>query len=286
MDTIIEEEEVVVVSQTKAESVITKRDLMRVFYRSLTLELSWNFVRQMHGGFVYAMSPIIQKLYRNKEDRAKALQRHLEFFNITPYCSTIVFGIVIAMEEQNTRMDNYDVEAINNIKASLMGPLSGIGDCLFLGTWRIICAGIGISIASTGNYFGGILFLVLYNIPALLLRYVGLMKGYELGTALLDKLQKSGLMDRVMSLTGILGLMTLGSMIATMVVVKVPMSFGSGKAITSLQSTLDTIMPCLLPALITGIIYWLLTKRVNVTHILIGIIVLSIIGTYFGIVSV
>ena len=42
------------------------------------------------------MTPIIEKLYKTKEDRVEALQRHMEFFNITVYFSTLVLGIVTA----------------------------------------------------------------------------------------------------------------------------------------------------------------------------------------------
>ncbi len=111
-----------------------------------------------------------------------------------------------------------------------------------------------------GNPFGAILFLLLYNIPAVLVRYFGMMKGYELGTSLLEKLQKSGLMDKVTNMTGIVGLMTIGSMIATMVSVKVPISFGSGDGVTELQGILDSIMPCLLPVCVTALIYGFLVK--------------------------
>ena len=40
-----------------------------------------------------------------------------------------------------------------------MGPISGIGDSFFWGILRVIAAGIGISIASTGSPLGAIVFL-------------------------------------------------------------------------------------------------------------------------------
>lgn len=137
-----------------------------------------------------------------------------------------------------------------------------------------------------GNPFGAILFLLLYNIPAFAVRYIGMMKGYELGTTLLEKIQKSGMMDKVTNMTGIVGLMTIGSMIATMVSVKVPLTFGSGDGVTELQGILDSIMPCLLPVFVTALIYWLLGKNVKTTWILLGIIVVSIICAFFGILGV
>ncbi|WP_279232863.1 MULTISPECIES: PTS system mannose/fructose/sorbose family transporter subunit IID [unclassified Clostridium] len=264
---------------------ITKKDLMKVFWRSIPFEISWNYVRQMHSGFAYAMGPILEKLYKTKEERADALKRHMEFFNITPYFATLVLGIVTAMEEKRANNPDFDSASINNVKASLMGPLSGIGDSIFLGTLRIITAGIGVSLAMNGSPLGAILFLLLYNIPAYALRYVGMMKGYQLGTGLLEKIQKSGMMGKVLDMTGILGLMTIGSMTATMVNLKVALTFGSGDAMTELQTVLDSIMPCLLPAGVTFFIYWLLGKNIKTTQILLGVILISIICARFGILT-
>lgn len=272
--------------QEKETTIITKKDLLKVFWKSLPFEISWNYVRQDHMGFAYSMTPILEKLYKTKEDRKEALERHMEFFNITVYFSTLVLGIVTAMEERRAKDPNFDTSSINNVKASLMGPLSGIGDSIFLGTLRIIAAGIGASLCMNGNPFGAILFLLLYNIPAFFVRYFGMMKGYELGTSLLEKIQKSGLMDKITNMTGIIGLMTIGSMVATMVNVKVPMTFGAGDGVTELQGIFDSIMPCLLSVCITAVIYWLLGKNVKTTWILVGIILVSIACAAFGILGV
>lgn len=267
-------------------AVITKKDLRKVFWKSLPFEISWNYVRQDHMGFAYSMTPILEKLYNTKEEKAEALKRHMEFFNITVYFSTLVLGIVTAMEERRAKDPDFDTASINNVKVSLMGPLSGIGDSIFLGTLRIITAGIGASLAMNGSILGAVVFLLLYNIPAFAVRYIGMMKGYQVGTDLLDKIQKSGLMDKVSKMTGILGLMTIGSMIATMVTVHVPLKFGSGDAVTTLQSILDSIMPCLLPVCVTSVIYWLLGKNLKTTSILLGIITVSILCAFFNILTV
>ena len=111
------------------------------------------------------------------------------------------------------------------------------------------------------------------------------MKGYQLGTGLLEKIQKSGMMGKVLDMTGILGLMTIGSMTATMVNLKVALTFGSGDAMTELQTVLDSIMPCLLPAGVTFFIYWLLGKNIKTTQILLGVILISIICARFGILT-
>ena len=50
-------------------SIITKKDLRQVFLNSLTIMCSWNYERQMHMGFMYGMAPILNKLYKNDEER-------------------------------------------------------------------------------------------------------------------------------------------------------------------------------------------------------------------------
>ena len=264
-------------------SVVTKRDLVKMFIRSLPLEISWDYARQDHIGFAYSLSPVLKKLYKTKDERKDALQRHLEFFNITPYFVTLVLGIVTAMEEKKAVNPDFDSNSINNIKASLMGTLSGIGDSLFLGTWRVITAGIGASLAIQGNPLGPILFLLLFNVPALAVRYICMMQGYRLGTKILDSISKSNLMEKISKFTGIVGLMTIGSMIATMVTVSTPIKFGSVDSPTEIQNILDSIMPCLLPAVFTYVIYRLLGKHMNTTVVLLLIVLFSIICSALGI---
>lgn len=66
------------------EKVITKKDLIKMFWRSLPMEFSWHYERQMHMGFCSMISAGLKKIYRNDpKGLSEALQRHLEFFNIT-----------------------------------------------------------------------------------------------------------------------------------------------------------------------------------------------------------
>lgn len=113
--------------QAQEEARITPRDLRRVFWRSFQMEFSWNYERQMNLAFVYALIPVLKKLYPRKEELAGALKRHLVFFNTTPHIVTLLLGITTAMEEKNSQQKNMDANAIDNVKASLMGPLAGLG---------------------------------------------------------------------------------------------------------------------------------------------------------------
>ena len=128
--------------------------------------------------------------------RSNAYQRHLEFYNVTPWLVTFPLGISIAMEEQNALNDDFDESSINDVKVALMGPLSGLGDSFFWGTLRVIATGIGTSLAMQGNILGPLLFLLIFNVPAILARYYGLFVGYNIGASFIEKVQKTGLIDR------------------------------------------------------------------------------------------
>ena len=39
------------------------KELDRVFWRSFQMEFAWNYERQMNLGYVYAMIPVLKKIY-------------------------------------------------------------------------------------------------------------------------------------------------------------------------------------------------------------------------------
>ena len=190
-----------------------------------------------------------------------------------------------AMEEMNKANDDFDASSINAVKAALMGPLSGIGDSLILGTLRVLAVGIGTSLAVKGNILGPILFFLIFNIPTFILRYVCAIKGYELGANYLEKVQASGLMEKFMLAAAILGVMVIGGMTNELVVAKTALKIGSGKSATEIQSVLDGIMPGLLPLAATGIYYKLLQKKTNVILMIVGTAIFGIICAQFGILA-
>ena len=266
--------------------VITKKDLRRVFLRSLTIMCSWNYERQMHMGFMYGMAPVLDKLYKNDETRKKeAYQRHMEFFNCTPQMTPFIMGLAASMEEQNANSEEgeFQTESISMIKTSLMGPFAGIGDSFFQGTLRIITFGIGLSFAQQGSILGPILAVGLFAIPSLLAAYYATFLGYNSGNKYLAKLYQEGLMDRVMHFASIVGLAVVGGMVASMVNITTPLQFQTGGTQLVLQEMLDTIFPKLLPLVFTLGIYTLIQKKVNTNILLIGIIVTGLITSAIGI---
>lgn len=261
---------------------ITDKELRSVFWRSFQMEFSWNYERQMNLAFVYAMIPVLKKLYTRKEDLACALKRHLAFFNTTPHIVTLILGITAAMEEKNSQSKGMDAASVDSVKASLMGPLAGLGDSFFWGTLRLIATGIGTSLALKGSILGPILFLLVFNIPHLAVRFLFTRWGYVLGTGVLQRIQKSGMMESLTYGASIIGLMVVGAMTASMIDITIPITFGTGDAKIHVQDIINDVMPALLPLLSFGVVYWLLGRKVKPLAILGGMAVVGIVGSWIG----
>lgn len=266
-----------------AENNITKKDLNKVFWRSHMIQGSWNYERQMGLGYAWSMMPILRRLYKEgSPEMAQALSRHLELFNTTPQTATFCLGLSASMEEENAKSSgNFPVQSINAVKASLMGPLAGIGDSFFWGTFKVIAAGLGVSLAANGSIIGPIASIIAYNIPSILVRYFGLQIGYRAGSSFLEKLS-GGLMDKITFGASIVGLMVVGAMTASMINLQFAWSYES----VSVQGILDSILPQALSLGATMLMYWLVKKKISINYLLIGIIIAGIIASYLGMFTV
>lgn len=265
-------------------SKITKSDLRKVFTRSCTLDSAWNYERQQNLMYCYAMIPILKRLYGDdKEQMAQALQRHLEFMSCTPHIVTLLMGITGAMEEENERNESFEPASISAVKTSLMGPMAGIGDSFFWGTLLTIAIGVAVSFSKQGSIIGPIAFLLIINVPGFLARHYCLNVGFKYGVKFFSDDQNQAIVENITKAASILGLMVIGAMIASTVSITIPLEIGVAGATEPLQNYIDQIMPCLLPFLCFGIMYWLLGKNIKSTTILVFLIVISCIGTYFGI---
>ena len=265
-------------------SKITKSDLRKVFTRSCTLDSAWNYERQQNLMYCYAMIPILKRLYGDdKEQMAQALQRHLEFMSCTPHIVTLLMGITGAMEEENERNESFDPASISAVKTSLMGPMAGIGDSFFWGTLLTIAIGVAVSFSKQGSIIGPIAFLLIINVPGFLARHYCLNVGFKYGVKFFSDDQNQAIVENITKAASILGLMVIGAMIASTVSITIPLEIGVAGATEPLQNYIDQIMPCVLPFLCCGIMYWLLGKNIKSTTILVFLIVISCIGTYFGI---
>jgi fructoselysine and glucoselysine-specific PTS system IID component len=98
-----------------------------------------------------------------------------------------------------------DANAIDNVKASLMGPLAGLGDSFFWGTLRLSARMCGTLNTSRNRIGPRILPFSARLVPIpVAIRYV-------LGTGVLQRIQKSGMMESLTYGASIIGLMVVGA---------------------------------------------------------------------------
>ncbi|HPX32485.1 MAG TPA: PTS system mannose/fructose/sorbose family transporter subunit IID [Erysipelotrichaceae bacterium] len=266
------------------EKLLTKKEISALNWRSLLGACSCNYERLTHKPFCFMVGPCLKKIYGDdKEAFSEALQRHLVWYNTTPQVYSWFGGLMVALEEQNKTDPDFDVQTINSVKAALMGPMSGIFDSIFLSCFRIIGASIGISMMLEGQAIGMLIYALVYNIPALVCRFYGGHIGYEMGTDLLTRLQKSGLMNIILEGASILGLMVVGGMCYNTVRVNLAYTYGVEGAMTSLQSVIDGIFPGLLKLAVIFLFLNLRKKRVNTTVLVFGTLIVVVVLTLLGI---
>jgi fructoselysine and glucoselysine-specific PTS system IID component len=262
---------------------ITRKDLMKVFWRSLSLLGSFSFERLQGLGYGFVMLPILRKLYRNEEELSLAVKRHLGFFNTAPWLSTFIFGVTIAMEEENANKKGFDTNSISAVKMGLMGSIAGIGDSLFWGTLRIISAGIGASLVIQGNAIGILIYVLLFNIPHYFVRYHGLFIGYKVGTRFLSNVLESGIIQKITYGASIVGLMTIGGMTASLVKFSTPLVYNFNGTKWLLQDILNQIFPSLLPLAYTMLMFYLINKKqVKISYLIYGTLVFGILAKAIG----
>ncbi|MFA1014084.1 PTS system mannose/fructose/sorbose family transporter subunit IID [Dubosiella newyorkensis] len=300
-----------------AEKVrLDKKERMQVAWRSTFLQGSWNYERMQNGGFCYAMIPAIKALYKNKEDQVAALKRHLEFFNTHPYMASPIIGVTLALEEDRAHGSNVDDQTINGVKVGMMGPLAGVGDPVFWFTLRPMLGALGASLAMSGNVLGPIIFFLAWNIIRWAFMWYTQEFGYKAGMKITDDLS-GGLLQKVTKGASILGMFVLGSLVERWVTINfkpvvstvqlqdgafidwdalIQDKYGIREAliqqgqglsltpekVTTLQDNLNSLIPGLVPLLLTLFCMWLLKKNVSPIVIIIGLFIVGILGHLIG----
>lgn len=263
---------------------VENKMLRRMFWRSWTLFGSFNMVKMQGYGYAQAMIPAIETFHKDPEARKKALVRSASFFNCTYETAPFIMGLNASLEKAGSEHADFDSESINAVKASLMGPLSGIGDSIFWGTVRLIAASIGIPLAMSGNILGPILFLLIYHGVSAFSRYRLLNIGYSTGESFLTNAFQSGAFENITYYVSIVGMIMIGAMSAQFVSITTPLqiTMGSGESLI-VQEILNNIMPGLLPLAVTLSVFYLIRKKVKITYLLLGIILVGIAGAWAGI---
>ena len=296
---------------------LSKSDRQKVWWRSQFLQGSWNYERMQNLGWAYSLIPAIKKLYTTKEDQAAALERHLEFFNTHPYVAAPIMGVTLALEEERANGTEIDDAAIQGVKIGMMGPLAGIGDPVFWFTVRPILGALGASLAMAGNVMGPILFFVLWNLIRMAFLWYTQELGYKAGSEI-TKDMSGGILKDITKGASILGMFILAVLVERWVSINFTVNL-PGKVLSegayiewpkgnvtgdqlktilgqvndklsfdkiqvdTLQKQLDSLIPGLMGLLLTFACMWLLKKKVSPITIIIGLFVVGIVASFFGI---
>jgi len=248
-----------------ATKKVTRKDLMAAFWRYIWMsQCGWNYERMQSVGYCYSMLPILKKTRPGKEEFKEAFITNLNFYNTNPVVGTpLIMGAHVALEEAGASLDTTE-----GLKVGLMGPLAGVGDTLVWAIYNSIIFSIGSIMSLGGNAFGPIFVMIFIFFPYMAVRYWQYMWAYNQGTNLLSSLG-GGAIARITELATIVGLIVVGGFAPSIVRLTTPLKYSqettlAGEAITQtveIQSSLDSIMPYLLPALVTYLAYWLLKNK-------------------------
>lgn len=236
-------------------------------------------------GYLCSMLPLVEELYTDEEEKAKAMDTYTAFFNTEPQLGTVIVGMTAGLEEARANgADDVDSETINSLRAGLMGPVAGIGDSLIVGTLIPILLGIAMGMSTGGSPLGAIFYIIVWNLFA----YFGMKflyyKGYRLGGKAVDFLigtQGEALREAVTTL----GSIVIGSVAATWVSVTTSLTLfnDAGEPYLVLQDKLNEVFPGLLTAVFIVLCWFLMAKKkLSPIKVMLLLVVVALVGVLIG----
>lgn len=263
---------------TKPAPRVSKKTLSKMIWRSTMLQASFNYERMQSGGWLWAMLPGLEEIHTNKQDLATSMTHNMDFINTHPFAVTFVMGIVLSMEQLKS-----DVQTIRSVRISVAAPLGGIGDALFWYTLVPITAGLTANMAINGSIMGPILYFIILFGVEMALRYGLMYLSYNLGMKAVAMMTEYA--QEFTHAASVLGVFVVGALIANYGGgTKLGITIANGESPIVIQNYLDQILPCLLPLLLTLLMFYLIKKKGWTPVKCIGLIlVIGIVGAMFGI---
>ena len=231
----------------------------------------------------YTLYPFFKKFY-NEEGIIQRMKVHKDMYNSESITSSITYGIVLSMEEEKALHGTITDDIIRTTKASLMGPMAGIGDSIVQGTVIPLLLSIAVSLTQGGNVIGPIFYAA--AVLAFMFFYGRFLfnQGYSLGRSAASMLA-SGNIQKITDAVSLFGVTILGTLASSYLKPKTILSFPNSSTgePTYIQTLIDNIFPNLLGLLLVIGCYVLIRKKnfsmSKMTLImLVGVIALACLG--------
>nr|WP_157464130.1 PTS system mannose/fructose/sorbose family transporter subunit IID [Carnobacterium gallinarum] len=264
---------------------LTKKELNQMWRRWGFFHLSSMSYEKLQGhNWAYLMSPLGEKYYKdNPEAYRSLLERHSLFYNTEPQTGSLIVGIAASLEEQIGMGEDVPEEMVTSVKATLMGPLAGIGDAIMQGIVVPILLSIGMGLASGGSAIGPVFYMITYGIAGVLISLFAFKNGYKLGLTAVDSLVGEN-SKRLRDAFNLLGVMVVGGLAASYVTLETKINIPYGDTTQKLQEILDSNFPKLLPLLMVLLAWWLLSsKKMTATKVILILTGISAVGVVIGI---
>lgn len=264
---------------------LTKKELNKMFWQyQLHYAYSINFENWHGNGYAFCMAPLFKKYY-DKEGQKDGMLRQLDFHNNEQTTASVVWGVMVGMEEQKAMGENVDDEMIRTTKSALMGPVAGIGDSLIQATIVPLLTTLAITLTGSSNSpLGSILYMITTPIILWAYAYFLFNKGYSLGRNAVMMLSGS-MLDKIRNAIQVFGIIVIGALSANYVKLETVLEFSAGKDTTPvvLQDILNNIFPNILSLLLVVGCYYLVSKKnISITKLIVllmvGVVALSLIG--------
>lgn len=274
-----------------APEEITKKDVTKAYLRwHFANEIPHSFERYLAPSLLYAMMPVLRKLYKDEDALKAAYKRQLLFFNTQlSWGGGVITGLMSSMEQERAKEEYEESEIkmqddlLYNTKAGLMGALAGIGDAIDSGTVQYIFIAIAVPWAQQGSALGALFPFVFFALYQVILGLFFARQSFTMGRSASGLMQSSGVQTAIETLS-VLGLFMMGVLAGNYVKVASTLQFTiSGKEFI-IQDILDQIVPGILPLAVVMGVYWFYTKKgLKVTQALIWLTVILVVLATVGI---
>lgn len=274
-----------------APEQITKKDVTKAYLRwHFANEIPHSFERYLAASLLYALMPILRKLYKDDDALKAAYKRQLLFFNTQlSWGGGVITGLMASMEEQRAK-EEYEKSEITmqddlmyNTKAGLMGALAGIGDAIDSGTVQYIFIAIAVPWAQQGNPLGALFPFVCFALYQVSLGLFFAHQAFSMGRNATGLMASTGVKTAIDTLS-VLGLYMMGILAGNYVNVSSSLKFDiSGKEFV-IQDILNSVAPGILPLAVVMGVYWFYNKKgLKVTSALLWLTLILIVLAGVGI---